>query len=131
MVLRNVKFLHWQVQSSRNELIAFVNKHVPGSAETIEDLASAIAYCKMINQLQKGLIDMKKVHMKKVKNEKERERNWFSNWQMLQRTFQNHKIYAPIDHIVEGAARQGAKENLYFLQWFKVFYEENKKSPKK
>jgi microtubule-associated protein, RP/EB family len=103
---------------SKSELLAWVNSLLNLAISRIEQLASAAAYCQIMDAMYPGCISLSKVNWS-AKYEHE----FINNYKLLQQAFIRCKVQKHIE--VEKLIKGRYQDNLEFLQWFKRFFDLN------
>ena len=102
----------------KSELIAWVNNLLCISITKVEQMASAAAYCQIMDVIYPGCIPMSKINWG-AKYEHE----FVNNYKLLQQAFDKQSVHKHIE--VEKLIKAKYQDNLEFLQWFKRFFDLN------
>ena len=102
----------------KSELLAWVNNLLSLSVTKVEQMASAAAYCQIIDVIYPGSMPMSKISWG-AKYEHE----FVNNYKLLQQAFDKHNVHKHIE--VEKLIKAKYQDNLEFLQWFKRFFDLN------
>ena len=102
----------------KSELINWVNNLLCISITKVEQMASAAAYCQIMDVMYPGCIAMSKVNwMAKFEHE------FVQNYKLLQQAFDRQQVHKHIE--VEKLIKAKYQDNLEFFQWFKRFFDLN------
>jgi len=103
---------------SRHDLIRWVNHCLGESINKVEELCTGSLYCKFLDILFPGSIQLKKVRFKA-----NQEHEYIQNFKLFQSAFNKVGVdkVVPVDRLVKGKYQ----DNFEFLQWFKRFFDEN------
>uniref|UniRef100_A0A914GQD0 Uncharacterized protein n=1 Tax=Globodera rostochiensis TaxID=31243 RepID=A0A914GQD0_GLORO len=104
--------------TSRFELLAWVNDCLQSKLTKIEEMATGAAYCHLTDFLFPS-----KVPLKKVKWNSRSDVDWMNNWRVLQQSWKTIGIDKPVP--VQNLMRAKFQDNFEFLQWFKKFFDAN------
>ena len=100
----------------RNELSDWIRGHFDPGFNKIEDLASGVVYCKIINSIYPG-----SVALQKVKKDAKIEVDFIHNFKILQNAFSKKKIDRYID--VDKLTKRSFQFNMEFLQFMKAYHD--------
>lgn len=101
---------------SRHKMLKWMTSSTQKKYTKIEQLASGVAYCELVNILFKNVIPVKKInHQAKL------EHQFISNWKLLQTSFRKVGVEKQIP--IERLVKSKFKDNFEFCQWFKKFYD--------
>ncbi|TDG47864.1 hypothetical protein AWZ03_005645 [Drosophila navojoa] len=101
---------------SRHQMLDWVNTMVNGHFKKIEEMASGVAYCQMMDMIFPNCINLKRVKMSaKLEHE------FFHNMKLFQGALTRLKLdkTVPLDRLIKGRFQ----DNFEFLQWFKKFFD--------
>ncbi|XP_030557945.1 microtubule-associated protein RP/EB family member 1 [Drosophila novamexicana] len=101
---------------SRHQMLDWVNNMVNGHFKKIEEMASGVAYCQMMEMIFPNCINLKRVKMSaKLEHE------FFHNMKLFQGALTRVKLdkTVPLDRLIKGRFQ----DNFEFLQWFKKFFD--------
>ena len=102
----------------KSELLAWVNGLLSLSITKVEQMASAAAYCQIIDVIYPGSMPMSKINWS-AKYEHE----YVNNYKLLQQAFDKNNVHKHIE--VEKLIKAKYQDNLEFMQWFKRFFDLN------
>ncbi|XP_070074104.1 uncharacterized protein [Drosophila takahashii] len=104
--------------SSRREILAWVNETLDTTFMELDDLRSGVEYCQLLHKLRPTAINLRKVIVNTLAQHEH-----ILNMKLLQKSLWNQGVekQIPILRLVSGACR----ESLEFGQWFKAFYQRN------
>lgn len=101
---------------SRTDLLTWVNQSLQLNLTKVEQCASGVVYCQIIDLCHPGSIAMKKLNWNaKMDHE------FIPNFKVLQAAFDKNNIQRHID--VDKLIRQKYQDNLEFLQFMKCYWE--------
>nr|XP_044251219.1 microtubule-associated protein RP/EB family member 1 [Drosophila takahashii] len=105
--------------SSRREILAWVNETLDTTFMELDDLRSGVEYCQLLHKLRPTAINLRKVIVNTLAQHEH-----ILNMKLLQKSLWNQGVekQIPILRLVSGACR----ESLEFGQWFKAFYQQTK-----
>ncbi|OMJ82189.1 hypothetical protein SteCoe_17213 [Stentor coeruleus] len=103
---------------SKSELLTWVNSLLCLTITKVEQMASAAAYCQIMDVMYPGCIPMNKINWG-VKYEHE----FVNNYKLLQQAFEKQNVHKHIE--VEKLIKAKYQDNLEFMQWFKRFFDLN------
>ncbi|ELR19350.1 EB1 protein, putative [Acanthamoeba castellanii str. Neff] len=102
--------------TGRKELLEWINGFLEIEYTKVEQVASAAAFCQLMDALHPGTIALSKVRFNA-----NQEWEFVSNFKLLQKAFDAANIKKHID--VPKLIRAKYQDNLEFLQWFKRYFE--------
>lgn len=102
----------------KSELLAWVNNLLCLNVAKVEQMASAAAYCQIMDVMYPGCIPMSKINWG-AKYEHE----FVNNYKLLQQAFDKQNVHKHIE--VEKLIKAKYQDNLEFMQWFKRFFDLN------
>jgi len=107
-----------QQNTSRHEMLEWINSTLDCNISKIEELCSGAVYCQFMDMLFPG-----NVQMKRIKWNTKLEHEYINNFKILQASFKKLGVTqnVPVDKLVKGRFQ----DNFEFAQWFKKFYEHN------
>ena len=100
----------------RKELINWIRDYFEPGFSKIEDLASGVVYCQIIDNIYPG-----SVPMSKVKTTAKTEVDFIQNFKILQTAFGKKKIERYID--VDKLTKRSFQYNMEFLQFMKCYWD--------
>ncbi|OMJ80234.1 hypothetical protein SteCoe_19549 [Stentor coeruleus] len=103
---------------SKSELLTWVNSLLCVNISKVEQMASAAAYCQIMDVMYPGCIAMSKINWG-AKYEHE----FVNNYKLLQQAFDKQNVHKHIE--VEKLMKAKYQDNLEFMQWFKRFFDLN------
>ena len=102
----------------RMELLDFFNSLLDLQLTKIEQTASGAVACQLTDYIYPGSIPMSKVNW-----EARADYEFVSNYKLLQKAFDLHKVQRHVD--VDKLIRAKYQDNLEFCQWLKAFYDQS------
>lgn len=104
--------------SSRHEMLNWVNVCLQANLGKIEELCTGAAYCQFMDMLFPG-----SMQVKRIKFRTNLEHEYIYNFKLLQAAFKKVGVdkIVPIDKLIKGRFQ----DNFEFLQWFKKFFNAN------
>jgi hypothetical protein len=107
---------------SKSKLLEWVNRLlVDANVRKVEDCANGAAYCRIIEKLFPG-----RLNLKKINNAAKHDYEFIGNYKLLQKAFDDCGIKKHIE--VDKLIRGKFQDNLEFLQWLKSFFESKRPS---
>ncbi|KAL1520430.1 hypothetical protein AB1Y20_022014 [Prymnesium parvum] len=100
----------------RKELINWIRQYFDPGFSKIEDLASGVVYCQIIDSIYPGVVPMSKVKMTA-----KTEVDFIHNFKILQTAFGKKKIDRYID--VDKLTKRSFQYNMEFLQFIKCYWD--------
>ncbi|KAK3547574.1 hypothetical protein QTP86_025475, partial [Hemibagrus guttatus] len=110
--------LHSEAKYSDAEMLAWLNHTLQSGFNTVEQTCSGAAYCQLMDLLNPGCIDLRKVKFKV-----EDEIDVFYNYKLLEGAFIKTSVNKTLE--TEKLVSGNSTEVLNLLRWFKVFYKHN------
>jgi len=100
----------------RKELINWIRQYFDPGFSKVEDLASGVVYCQIIDSVYPGTVPMRKVKMGA-----KTEVDFIHNFKILQTSFGKKKIDRYID--VDKLCKRSFQYNMEFLQFMKCYWD--------
>ena len=100
----------------RKELVGWVQQHFQPNFQKVEDCASGVVYCQIVDNIYPGAVPMSKVKM----NAKT-EVDFIHNFKILQTAFSKKRIDRFID--VDKLTKRSFQTNMEFLQFMKCYWD--------
>ncbi|KAF0036027.1 hypothetical protein F2P81_011339 [Scophthalmus maximus] len=105
---------------SRYELLAWLNETLQTGFTQVEQVCTGAAYCQLMDWLCPGSLDLSRVRFQSNKTV-----DSIHNYSLLQAAFRTARV---VRHIpIEALIKRNPTVALTFLQWFKMFFDENNK----
>ncbi|XP_034029359.1 uncharacterized protein LOC117513134 [Thalassophryne amazonica] len=103
---------------SRYELLAWLNESLQTGFTKVEQVCTGAAYCQLMDWIFPGSLDLSRVRF-----QSKEQVDIIHNYSLLQAAFRKVGVvrYIPIDALMN----RNAVVTLTFLQWFKLFFDEN------
>eukprot|EP00099_Drosophila_melanogaster_P027342 NP_729295.1 uncharacterized protein Dmel_CG32371 [Drosophila melanogaster] len=107
--------------SSRAEMLSWVNNTLKSQFFKVEELCTGAAYCQLMD-----ILFARSIPMQRVKFRTNVEYEYIQNFKLLQGCFNKFVVdkIIPIDRLVKGRYQ----DNFEFLQWFRKFFDANYES---
>ena len=99
----------------RKELISWVQQYFQPNFNKVEECASGVVYCQVIDSIYPGAVPMSKVKM-----QAKTEVDFIHNFKILQTAFSKKKIDRYID--VDKLTKKSFQTNMEFLQFMKCYW---------
>ena len=100
----------------RKELISWVQQYFQPNFNKVEECASGVVYCQVIDSIYPGAVPMSKVKM-----QAKTEVDFIHNFKILQTAFSKKKIDRYID--VDKLTKKSFQTNMEFLQFMKCYWD--------
>lgn len=100
----------------RKELINWIRQNFDSGFNKIEDLASGVVYCQIVDSIYAGVVPMSKVKMTA-----KTEVDFIHNFKILQTAFSKKKIDRYID--VDKLSKKSFQYNMEFVQFMKCYWD--------
>ena len=100
----------------RKELISWVQQYFQPHVNKVEECASGVVYCQVIDSIYPGAVPMSKVKM-----QAKTEVDFIHNFKILQTAFSKKKIDRYID--VDKLTKKSFQTNMEFLQFMKCYWD--------
>ena len=100
----------------RKELASWIQQHFQPNFNKVEDCASGVVYCQIVDSIYPGLVPMAK-----VKRDAKTEVDFIHNFKILQTAFSKKKIDRYIE--VDKLTKRSFQYNMEFLQFMKCYWD--------
>ncbi|XP_045913238.1 uncharacterized protein LOC123975631 isoform X3 [Micropterus dolomieu] len=105
---------------NRYELLAWVNESLQTGFTKVEQICTGAAFCQLMDWLFPGSLDLCRVRFQSNKTV-----DFIHNYSLLQAAFRKVRVVHDIP--IEELMKRNSLVALTFLQWFKLFFDQNNK----